>query len=331
MARSEDSPGRYLSIHYLRAVAALMVVVYHVFSHRLVIAANPDHVLWLKDGIAIFFVISGFVMVSSTSHAPFRPLDFFRRRLLRIVPLYWFLTCWYALITSHMDWPHLLHSLLFLPEADATGATKFPVIDAGWTLNLEMAFYGLFALSMMLPRRAAVWSLCFLLALLASLQGLRDTGMPTRFYLSPFWWDFIAGMLIARLNIRAPAWCLPLGFALLAFGPLLFDTRLLATSLPAALIVASARSLDGVLRSWRLPVMLGEASYAIYLTHLFLLFALSNSFGETGNPILILLLAIPGSIALGIATHLAVERPLAGIVRYRQRPAAPENEALLSR
>jgi exopolysaccharide production protein ExoZ len=319
MSRIEDPADRLLSIHYLRAVAAVMVIMFHVFSHRLVQVDNPATVMWLKDGVAIFFVISGFVMVASTSDAPKNPGIFLLRRLLRIAPLYWFITSWYALVMDHGDWSHLLHSFAFIPDLDAAGAIRFPVVDVGWTLNLEMAFYVLFALSMLLPRRIAIWALCITLATLAAFGTVFQTSPLVGNYLSPFWWEFIAGMLIAHLGLRGPAWCLPLGFALLAAGPLLTETRLLATSLPAALIVASARSLDGILRPWALPVLMGDASYAIYLTHLFVVFPLFHAFGSSGD-LAIMIAVLFGSVALGIFVHLAVERPLADLLRYRKPP-----------
>lgn len=307
-----------------------MVVVYHVFSHRILIARDPDHVTWLKDGVAIFFVISGFVMARSAEREPFRPATFFRRRLLRVVPLYWFVTFWYVLMTRQWDWPHLFHTLLFLPEADSAGAVRLPVIDVGWTLNYEMAFYGLFALSMLLPRRLALSVLCAILALLAILGSLVDAGPLADYYFLPYWWEFIAGMLIARLNLRAPAWTLPLGFLWLAVGPQLFDARLLETSLAAALIVASARSLDGVLRPWSFPMLLGDASYAIYLTHLFVMFALYNSFGSLGHPAAMLPLAVIGSLIIGIGAHLFVEKPLAELVRYHRKRSPSMSSAALN-
>jgi exopolysaccharide production protein ExoZ len=329
MARIEVSPGRLLSIHYLRAVAAIMVIMFHVFSHRLVNVDNPASVMWLKDGIAIFFVISGFVMVASTAHAPKNPGTFLLRRLLRIVPLYWFITFWYALATRHGDWSHLLHSFVFIPDLDAAGAVRFPVVDVGWTLDFEMAFYLLFALSMLLPRRIAIWTLCLALATFATIGPVIQADPLVGNYLQPFWWEFIAGMLIAHLGLRTPAWCLPLGFALLAAGPLLTDTRLLATSFPAALIVTSARSLDGILRPWPLPVLLGDASYAIYLTHLFVVFPLFHVFGSSGD-LAIMIAVLFGSVALGIFVHLAVERPLADLLHYRKRPDERAEPTLVS-
>ncbi len=329
MVPGEVSTGRLLSIHYLRAVAAIMVVVYHAFSHRLVIAGNEACISWLKEGVGIFFVISGFVMVVSTAGEAFSPARFVRRRITRIVPLYWFATIWFAVATGGRDWRHLLTSFFFVPRYDpSTGTGTPPIVEVGWTLNYEMAFYALFALSMLLPRRIALPALCLALALLAAAAGLLHPDPPASYYVQAYWWDFIAGMMVARLRLRAPVWCLPLGFALLAVAPQFVPLRLFAITLPAALIVASARSQDGVLRPWTVPVLLGDASYAIYLTHLFVVFPLVNSFGSSGNPAAMFVLSVFGAIGVGIGVHLTVEKPLARLVRYRAKATGKAGAAL---
>ncbi|HEX9432895.1 MAG TPA: acyltransferase [Burkholderiales bacterium] len=63
------------SVQALRALAALCVVVYHV-----------DFVARGAFGVDIFFVISGFIIchVTAADHD-----GFLRKRLIRIVPLYW--------------------------------------------------------------------------------------------------------------------------------------------------------------------------------------------------------------------------------------------------
>lgn len=85
--RPAPTADRLLSIHYLRAIAAIMVIVYHVFSHRLVPVPNAGAVVWLKQGVGIFFVISGYVMVSSTARGDVSAGQFLWRRLRRIAPI----------------------------------------------------------------------------------------------------------------------------------------------------------------------------------------------------------------------------------------------------
>ena len=85
------------SIQLLRSVAATLVVLFHAqqaFATR-VSPALFHHEGYLFGfgavGVHIFFVISGFIMVL-TSCQPDRPYNagrFFRRRFLRIYPIYW--------------------------------------------------------------------------------------------------------------------------------------------------------------------------------------------------------------------------------------------------
>ena len=312
-----------LSIHYLRAISAIMIVIYHIFSYHLVEITYPDAVAWLKNGIGIFFAISGFVMVSSTSRGYPGGWMFLRRRIRRVGPLYWLATLLFAAGATGWALPDLARSLLFLPIFDAgTGAMKPPILDVGWTLTLEMAFYLLFALAMLLPRTIAIWALALLLMLLAGLSYALTPSAPFNVLFQQFWGDFAAGMLIAHLRLRAPAWCLPLGFLLLAGLPLATDIWSLAVTLPSALILASARSLDGWLRPRPLPMLLGDASYALYLTHLFVLLPLRNLVGPSIPPALMLIVAFCGAIMAGIVVHLLIEKRLAGVSRPRGRHAA---------
>src|SRR5581483_8088142 len=91
---------RLPNIQLLRAGAALMIVVFHcgIEAGRLAaISGTPK--LYDVDpwgaGTSLFFAISGFIMVVTTAASfgsPAAALDFMRRRLIRIVPLYWTLT-----------------------------------------------------------------------------------------------------------------------------------------------------------------------------------------------------------------------------------------------
>ena len=72
----------------LRAISILAVVGYHIglpgFSGGFV-------------GVDVFFVISGFIMYAAARDEP--PLEFVRRRLVRVVPLYWMATLALAVVS----------------------------------------------------------------------------------------------------------------------------------------------------------------------------------------------------------------------------------------
>ncbi|KKW92819.1 acyltransferase family protein [Sphingobium chungbukense] len=299
---------RIRSVHYLRAIAALMVVIYHAFSYHLMAVDHPAVANWLKQGVGLFFGISGYVMVVSTSPLPPSPAHFLWRRVERIGPLYWTATLCVAIGAGEGNGWKLFSSLLFLPSMGVAGG---PVLPVGWTLNFEMAFYILFAIFLPLPRRIAVPLLASIL-ILASCSGfLLHPPALLAYYGQPLLLDFVAGMVIAHFHVRLPGWLLPLGFLLLGVLPLLTDMRPLTVTLPVAVILASARSLDGRLKDWFLPTLLGEASYAIYLSHLFVILPVLAVMGQH-HPIGFVV-AILGSVLAGIAVHRFVEIPLRDI------------------
>ena len=115
-----------LVIQYLRGVAAVMVVIYHTTMMTAVAPMFPFH--FGKSGVDLFFVISGFVMWTTTADRQRDPRSFWRARISRIVPLYWLATTLFiaALIAlpgaAHtarvLDWVHLAKSYLFIPAVD---------------------------------------------------------------------------------------------------------------------------------------------------------------------------------------------------------------------
>lgn len=326
--RPAPTADRLLSIHYLRAIAAIMVIVYHVFSHRLVPVPNAGAVVWLKQGVGIFFVISGYVMVSSTARGDVSAGRFLWRRLRRIAPIYWVATAACLFGMTGVEWSHVVGSFLFLPvAAESAGTFRSPVLDVGWTLNFEMAFYVAFAASLLLPRRAGFWMLIAAIVTISVVPAFDGLGL-LAYYFQPFPLDFAVGMVIARLGLIAPRWCLPLGFAGLAILPQLTDIWALCVTLPAGLIVASALAWEGRLRSWKAPVLLGDASYSLYLFHLMALQSVATIFGRfdsAGHAIWI----TGWCIAVGVAAHLYLEKPLAAfLARFRFRFPATARPSL---
>src|SRR5690606_35064881 len=101
-------------------------------------------------GVDLFFVISGFIMVHVSRNQfarPGAPLDFVRRRLVRIVPLYWTMTTLMVAVvlllpqsvdTATADPRQWIASYLFIPFERASDGMMRPVLGLGWSLNYEM-------------------------------------------------------------------------------------------------------------------------------------------------------------------------------------------------
>ena len=349
------------NIQALRAVAALLVVFVHldVFA-RVLGLPTTGH-----GGVDLFFVISGFIMVHTTSstsatsltsasgrHAgPIGPGTFVLNRLTRVAPIYWLLTlatfgvAW--LVPSLMqataaDVEQLLLSLFFVPFRKSNGLVQ-PVLFVGWTLNYEMFFYALFALGLAFRnrRRGAQAVVLSLLALVALGWWFRPDNVIAAFYTRPIILEFAAGMGLAWLGTRARcesalgrrwvATSCALGLIAVALVPVALPTasRLLTHGVPAVIVVACAIVLhnSGVSWSSRGVLLLGNASYSLYLTHPFVTQATQKLGKALGlSPAVALLGALATLVlvcAVGVATHLWLEKPLTSFVKQRtQRLAA---------
>ena len=294
-------------------------------------------------GVDLFFVISGFVIVYASEHLFAQPAGqwtFLQHRLIRIVPLYWIVTTVYIAIAfaAPVIREILLRChdprLVFLHSGSPAGRNIEPIVGQGWTLNYEMLFYVVFALAVAAPRRLAVAATAFFLIGLVFIGRFVD-GLPTAvaFWADPIIIEFIFGMGIAlayREGVRLPRLAavalIVAGFALLALFQTGGSLRAFVWGIPAALIVAGSVfgrfALDA--RGWRIPIIIGNASYALYLVHSFavrgtLFGAKAVSLDVAKAPWLYLLVAVAAAILLGIVVHYTLERPLIAALRRLAR------------
>jgi len=281
-----------LPIQYLRGVAALMVVWWHAVQQV------PDVGLVLSQGfgssgVDLFFVISGFIMVVTAGKSAITPREFLRRRVIRVVPLYWVLTlAMVSLACVEPNWFKTLkvapltlaESLLFIPHFSASFPNMiWPLLVPGWTLNYEMYFYVIFAACLLLPIRFRMLALALVFGALVAigrLAGPFDSAI-ARTYLSPLLLEFVAGAAIGWwwLSHRAGPPALA-AVAMVAAGCVLiyFSNQPplggFSQMIGAALVVLGALHQGISATESRLLRALGDASYSIYLTHLFTLGAL---------------------------------------------------------
>lgn len=323
--------GIFYGMQVARGVAALLVVLFHA---TLTLHGRNMAPVFDRGGIGvdIFFVISGFVIYLTAQGKPWRA--FLTRRLARIVPLYWlFLTAKLGLIlaTGHDptgmagDPLYLLGSYLFLPLRSV-----YPLIGAGWTLNFEMYFYIVAAVMLaLLPARWFAMALTLYMAATVLVGGGMRGGWPSvsdiplLSLLSPLCLEFIAGVWIARHWSGGRRWpamlsALSIGAAVIviAIGPAdLHYTpwRVVYWGMPAALVIAGIVQLEPVVgfRHWTLPLLLGDASYSIYLAHTAVLPLLDPVVRHLPPSALVQGAALVlGSAVAGVTVHLVIERRL---------------------
>jgi exopolysaccharide production protein ExoZ len=331
------------SIQILRGAAAVAVIIAHTYGIIGVkngISGYPTLGLGAA-GVDIFFVVSGFVMVISseglagTSSGPTR---FMSSRLSRLVPLYWTVTsimlCYFLFVrkgglsAANYDWASVAASYLFIPYPMLNGV-YMPLVGVGWTLNYEMFFYVVFAAGLFFPGRIGTVGVAALLVLV----GLFGRKLPlpgSLSYLSdPMLVEFTFGVGIAlafsrgaRLPAPVAYAALLLGLGFLASGLASTDDfpRYLVWGIPSALIVSGLVSLkdDYTAAHWKLPRLLGDASYSLYLIHPLTMAGLDQLLGRLflpGHPFLFGPLLVLASMAIGILCHWFFERPLVGWIR----------------
>ncbi|MEO9529845.1 acyltransferase [Roseibium sp.] len=342
-----------VQLQYVRAIAALLVVYFHsVLQYgRFEPEAVSSTFLFGETGVDLFFVLSGFVMWLTTADRETGPIEFYRRRIERIVPLYWLFTLSAAAIALVMpsylksttfDLPHLLASLVFVPwtnPADGSGQLIAPVVIPGWTLNYEMFFYLIFGALLLLPKAVRIHALAAaLLALFAVFQLWPGDGVIARFYGNPIVFEFLAGVIIARLYLagrlmpsRLAVALVPLAFACLvaADGLDLPLPRIVSAGVPAALAIYALVSLDfSRFRDVKLLHAMGDASYSLYLSHVFTLVAVRIAYGMVPfdwlkNEILFISVCMVASVIVSLLIYRYFELPVARIFNGRRRGQRP--------
>ncbi len=331
-----------LSVQILRAVAALLVLAFHVqygLINRLGYEGAPKLVFGAA-GVDIFFVVSGFIMVWSTRAVLGQKgaaRTFLARRLVRILPLYWLTTT--VFLVGALAWPpenfggfslgHVVASYLFIPWPDHMGIHA-PLYGLGWTLNYEMFFYVVFAACLGLAMRRRVMAVTgVLLALVALGRVLPDLPFVLRVWSQPLVLEFAAGtwIALARLNGATLPGMVRTGLLVGGFALLVATEWLPAPSdaaravfwgVPAAMMAAGAAlgpepRIHGCIA--RVCVLLGDASYSIYLVHflaLSLIRRVSMRFVTVEDVPALACAVVAGLIALGasVAVHLLFERPV---------------------
>ena len=150
-------------IQYCRAVAAILVVLYHVGTTAE--AYNRESIFSLlfnygKYGVDFFFVISGFIIFNAHFEdigVKGRSIIYIKKRFFRIYPIYFIILTIKVLIflclsiqipENQSSFGYFLSSYLLLPIQN-----QYPFLSVAWTLSFELTFYTFFLLAMKMQRR----------------------------------------------------------------------------------------------------------------------------------------------------------------------------------
>ncbi|PYY33961.1 MULTISPECIES: acyltransferase [unclassified Curtobacterium] len=338
---------RFTGVQALRFLAAMLVVVSHVpiYVQERLHEDVPRFPVGVA-GVAVFFAISGFVAVIVTSRDDVRPGRFLLRRAARIVPLAWAMTTIKlllvvidpsSLVRAAVDPWYIVASYLFLPARGADGLVQ-PLYTVQWTLSHELLFYVVVAGALALRTRPATL-VPVVLAVLALLSVARPDPWPAwQFHADPIVLCFVAGMavgqwtcdrrrgpLVVRLLGALMCWVVVEGIS----GAPVAHALLLPVATTAILAAVVAETWWRRLVGRRL-LLLGDASYALYLTHpvvVPVLIAALTRLPMLADPArwpVVGLLAACGSVLASVAVWKWVDRPLLRLSQRLTQRREPE-------
>ena len=332
------------NLQVLRGVAALMVVVHHstiqIPAFDLMVEQRFGKTDFWARGVDLFFVISGFVIYLSIRKSAVGIRQFLLSRLIRVAPLYWLFTLTLVMLvmlaptqfrTTIVSFPSLAKSLLFIPYYnDANPIHVWPLLVPGWSLNYEMFFYAMCAVGMWRWRDRLLSFLTIVFVSLVAIGlwkapdvAIVRTYTDSRLLLFLFGallsGRYVAGALDKRPWLKA---ALPIGIGLFSFGsfvPLWAFFWWLPSLSGCICIVAGLLALepDRPSTQYYWALLLGDASYSIYLSHLFTLGALRVLWARLELPTVgledlavYILSALVASSLVGLIVHRYVEQPL---------------------
>ena len=319
-------------------------------------------------GVDLFFGISGFIIsyVANSYFGAREGVDFLKKRFLRINPIYYVASLLFMVMFCFFDkfFPviavlnGLKDTALMLPVLNSQKWLG-PILIVGWSLSFEWWFYVLFfGLILFRVKNKALLLLLVIPALVIIGRLLQPVDFRLIFYTNPIMLEFLFGVIIywlyRHVNVATGIAALLL---LLGVGGYVYNViygfgniselgsvtngtgslkRVLLWGLPSACILAGCIFLEkkGVfVKLWnnRFGLLVGDASYSIYLTHYTLFYILTQVYIQTGyflNADLSIFVHMGLAVGAGILFYLKVERPLIKLLHSRPPVQTPVHAAM---
>ncbi|MEL5375097.1 acyltransferase [Serratia marcescens] len=308
-----------ISIQLLRAIAALAVVLYHVGRKSDFLAiTNGNYFEVGKYGVDLFFIISGFIMAYITHGKKVNFITFMKKRFVRIIPIYWVLTS-VALavfiispssVNSTMAPPGVINSYLLFPVEG-----KSMLLEVAWTLRYEFIFYIIFSLSILTPNRYVTVSV--LLGVIWVCSKFSYENYYVGFFFTHYMGEFLLGVLSFLFYTKGKSLTLVVSSSVAALVGYFYGTHdgVLTYGLYSTVLFNVFVMLEDKIKrneSMVRPLTyLGDASYSIYLAHLFIIAAAGILYKQTefmSDPILFNVSTLVASVLFSVLFYEFVEK-----------------------
>lgn len=282
----------------LRGIASLLVVLLHCTAN----SSETLHQAFLGSffsfggaGVDVFFVLSGFIITYTNFKFIGKPDHFgffIKRRMVRIYPTYWIIISLFLLLQIMLPSFYRTHFSFDIKNILST-YLLFPghvmVNGVSWTLTYEIFFYLLFSLSFFIPAKRWSFYLAMLYAVILIVLAVSGYNFEhgnswLTLITYPMNVEFFMGVLAAVIISEiSPKIAMPLiitGSTIFLISAIFSNSnyvlanntfnRVILFGIPSFLIITGIvkYELGNKIKVYAILLLLGEASYSLYLIHL---------------------------------------------------------------
>ncbi|MCT2563157.1 acyltransferase family protein [Chryseobacterium herbae] len=288
-------------ITFTRFLAAIAIVISHFNKDMFVYKTDYIADIFLKAnvGVSYFFILSGFIMiVAYHKKEKIGYLEYYRNRFARIYPLY-VLGLLLYLVTRYSNFS-IDKGFLYLFGLQSWIPGKAMILNfPGWSISVEFLFYLIFPLLynyFYSKKNKSIWVAGIALWILTQVFSHLYVGSPSYkgphtesheflyyfplMHVSEFLVGNLAGLFFVK-RFKQKNYDIPviLIFAAIMFAlifvPLFYHNGLMAVLfIPLIILLSWNNGLVTRLFSLKPLEYLGEASYAVYITHIPVLYIL---------------------------------------------------------
>lgn len=348
------------SLQICRGIAACLVILYHFSeSSNYFLRETPfaSFFMFGHSGVSFFFVLSGFIIFyvhRKDIGLPKKIPVYLFKRAIRIYPFYWpvliVVTAGYLIFGTHPGGFDVasINFDYFLRSAFLVEYTKHPIVVIAWTLVHEVFFYFLF-LFLLLSKRLGmiIFSLWGIFIILSSWYDLTYHSSFINFIASYYNLEFLMGSIVAVIVFRYNSF-IKFPYFIFLFGLICFITNGIVEVYYSKKLIFYNEELQNLIygisssfitlgivkiemsRNMLFPkifVLMGEASYSIYLTHNYVLGVLFRIFEKIIFKFSLLMrmtvidcmlvVSFLVSVFIGIAYYWLCERPILQYLRNK--------------
>ena len=348
-------------IQVYRGLAAVLVLLHHgdiIFKREL----NKDFLFNMFAfgfaGVDFFFLLSGFIIFylhQSDIGQPSKFKPFILKRFIRIYPLYWIilsikiaasLLVGYGGDVGNSTFWDILKAIALYPQADRELlASRF--LGVSWTLSYEIFFYLVFGLLLLVKPTKLLWPLIIvwiggsLLNLTGAIDSIFASNFMLEFIFNERNLEFVLGGLAAYIvstyQVKHEMILISIAAFILTLSAIDSNYNIIqipfviAYGLPFTLLIIGSVVIENK-RSLNVHpylIQVGDASYAIYLLHGFIISNIAkvmvklNLSAIIENVLCLNLLAIIIAIVtiiIGCAIYTYLEKPLLTKLRAKLLP-----------